>query len=704
MTQARRNFAPPLQTSRKPATSKPAPKAPGLSEVEVRERMLTKLQGSGLSAKDATAMRLAPTTKAGAVRLKLASINECFVIPYFDLKGKPTKFWRARFVVETRKGFDILSGRKALRYVQPGDSVTEAYFPPLGIDWTAIADDSSETLVVTEGELKAACAVKHGFNTVGLGGVWSFQSTKHETALLPVFDKFDLDGRQVYICFDSDAATNPNVVAAERRLAERLLAKGADVFITRLKPGKSGQKMGLDDFIVEYGADAFTKQLNESQPYKGSQMLHELNERVIYVRNPGLIWDHGLRMRMAPTSFLQHAYSDWVYVERIMGEKGERLVEHQAAAKWLKWPARAAVERLRFAPGQDRITEDGCLNLWTGWGIPNGPMEGDVNPWHELMDHLFGTAAEARTWFERWCAYPLQNPGAKMASAAALWGVTHGSGKTLVGHTLMRIYGKHATEIKDDDLEDERKEWAENMQFVLADDISARGDRKFMRRLMTMITQKLLRLNPKFIPSYTVEDLINYLFTSNDPDALFMDDQDRRFFIHEVRNGRFLNYKHYVAWRDSDSGIAALWHYLLNLDMGDFDPQAPALSTSSKSTMIELGKSELGAWVRDLKVNTDAALGRFKLQGDLFSAHELYVLYDGNGDRKASINALSRELKRAGFQVAGGDDEAKIKRPDGSTVRVYALRNQDKWASATWKECCDHYAKSHPDLARKGKM
>lgn len=704
MSQARRAFAPTSRLAGKPATSKPTKKPAGLTESEVRERMLTKLQSSGLAPKDAAAMKLEPCTKAGATRLKLPSISECFVIPYFDLKGKPTKFWRARFVVETRKGFDILAGRKALRYVQPGDSVTEAYLPPLGVNWAEVAADPEQPLVITEGELKAACATKNGYPTVGLGGVWSFQSAKHETALLPIFDQFELDGRIAYICFDSDAATNPNVVAAERRFAERLLAKGAAVHIVRLKPGKSGQKVGLDDYIVEYGAEAFQGELDRANPYEAAAMLHELNERVIYVRNPGLIWDHRLRMRMAPGNFTQHAYSDWVYVETIEKPDGaQKMVEVRAADKWLKWPARAAVDRLRFAPGQDRITDDGCLNLWEGWGIANGPMEGDVSPWHELMDHLFGEDTEARTWFERWCAYPLQYPGAKMASAAVLWGTVHGSGKTLVGHTLMRIYGRHGTEIKDEDLEDERKEWAENMQFVLADDISARGDRKFMRRLMTMITQKLLRLNPKFIPSYTVEDLINYLFTSNDPDAMFMDDQDRRFFIHEVHAGRFLNYKNYVAWRDSDSGIAALWHYLLTLDLGDFDPQAPAMRTGSKDTMIELGKSELGAWVRELRVNTDAVLNRYKLQGDLFSAQELYALYDGNGDRKASINALARELKRAGFPIAGGPD-SKIKRPDGTTLRVYAVRNTDHWRGATWKECCDHYAKTHPDLTRKAKM
>lgn len=679
----------------------PPPKATGLSESEIRERMLTKLGTSGLDAKDAKAMRLEPVTKQEAARAKLAAVAEAFRIPYFDLAGKPTKFWRARYVVDTRKGFDVLAGRKTLRYVQPGDSVTEVYLPP-SVEWKAAASNVDQVLIITEGELKAACACKNGYATIGLGGVWSFQSAKHNLPLLPIFDSFEWDGRQVYICFDSDAATNPDVVAAERRLADRLVDLGATVFIVRLRPGPSGQKMGLDDFLVEFGAEQFQAALDAAGEYTPSQVLHSLNERVLYVRDPGLIWDHRLRMRLSAANFTTHAYSDWSYTERRETKEGKvTMVERPAAAEWLKWKQRAAVDRLKFAPGEDRITQDGALNLWSGWGVDE-PMEGDVSPWHDLLGHLFGDSLAERRWFEQWCAYPLQHPGAKMASAVNLWGVVHGSGKTLVGHTLMRIYGKHAAEIHDTDLDDERREWAENMQFVLADDITARGDRRFMRQLMTMITQKTLRMNPKYVPSYTVADLINYYFTSNEPDALFMDDQDRRFFVWEVRAGKYCPFKEFVMWRDSVSGIAALWHYLLNLDLTGFDPQAPAMDTAAKRTMIELGKSELGAWVRELMTNTDQVLDKYKLKGDLFSAQELWAIFESNGggDKRGSANAMSRELKRSGLPVAGGSD-AKIKRPDGSTLRVYAVRNVDKWLKASWKEACDHYAASHDMLTGK---
>lgn len=660
--------------------------------------MLAKLAGSALTEANADAMGLTPATAADMESYGLPAAG-AFIIPYWDLDGDATGFYRARYVEDTRRGFDVVTGKKPLRYVQPSGSATEVYLPPLLSDtWRAVAA-ADYPLLITEGELKAACATVHGLPTVGLGGVWSFQSAKHNASLLPVFSAFNLAGREVFIVFDSDAVTNPDVVAAELRLAARLTEKGALVRIARLPALEDTAKCGLDDYIMLRGVEALRDVLDGSFEYDASKVLHELNGRVLYVQDPGFLWDHTLSMRMTPGAFKEHAYSNIMYDQRRSSKTGgESVVRVPAAPAWLAWAHRATVPGLVFAPGEPHITEGGMLNTWTGWGV-HAPLPGDVGPWHKLMTHLFGEGEEglaARLYFERWAAAPLQKPGLKTAVAAALWGPTHGSGKTLVGHTLMRIYGlKHSAELKDTDLDDERNEWADSKQFVLADDVTARGDRRFMRRLMTMITQKQIRLNPKFVPSYSIADTINYYFTSNDPDALYMDDGDRRFFIWEVSAGKYTDYKAYVRWRESEEGICALWHYLLSLDMGDFDPQAPAMDTTGKLSMIRLGKSDLGAWVRELKENTDSILAKAGMKGDLFNAKELHALYDPTGSNKnVTVNTLARELKRVGLTHPATGSSLRL--PDGSMTLTYALRNAGYWRLAGWKEACSHYIDNRP--------
>jgi len=653
--------------------------------------MLAKLIGSDLDGVVAKASHMYAVTAEAALAKGVPGAGG-FIIPYFDLDGDPTGMFRIRYLEDTRKGFEKLTGKKALRYMQPANSPLEVYLSPL-VNWRDAAA-ASYPLLITEGELKAACACKNGMPTIGLGGVWSFQSGRANTTLLPVFDEFQFHGRTVYIMYDSDAVTNPNVVAAELRLAKRLSERGAVVKICRLPPVDDIYKVGLDDYIVLKGMESLQEDvLGNAFEYDASRVLHELNERVLYVKDPGFIWDHNLGMRITPGAFKEHAYSNIFYDEQRATKTGVTTVRLPAAPAWLTWPHRAEVAGLTFAPGEGNITEGGHLNTWKGWGI-RGAVQGDVSPWVALLDHLFGAEREARLYFERWCAAPLQKPGLKMAVAAAIWGTTHGSGKTLVGHTLMRMYGRHAAELKDTDLDDDRNEWADSKQFVLADDITARGDRKFMRRLMTMITQKFIRLNPKFVPSYSIPDTINYYFTSNDPDALYMDDGDRRFFIWEVMAGKFAPYREYVKWRDSEEGISALWYYLLHLPLGDFDAQAPALDTAGKRSMVYMGKSDLGSWVRELKDNAPQMFKKAGMKGDLFSAKELHALFDPTGDKRTTTNALARELKRAGFNAPSTGSSLHM--PDGSTVLAYAILNPVYWRTAKWKECCEHYIASRP--------
>lgn len=688
-----------------PSAKKPsaAPaKKPSRKPAPLRDSTLHKLAASDLSAEDAELMQLRDVTSAECAGLGLPASADGFLIPYFGLDGRQTRFFRVRYMEDTRKGFARFSSRKALRYGQPKGTATEVYFPPF-LDWEAISRDADTPLLITEGELKSCCASKQGLPTIGLGGVWCFQSAKSGSPLLDSLLGFQWNGRTVYIVFDSDAITNPDVLGAEKRLAARLVEQGATVFIARLPGHEDVQKIGLDDYIVLHGVDSLQKEVLEPAfEYEQSAALHELNVRCIYVRDPGLVWDREMRQRMTPSAFRDHAFANVHYWEQRVTAKGAAsMVKLPAAKAWIEWEHRAECRGLTFAPTQPEVTHEGHLNTWTGWGIPE-PIAGNAAPWKQLLDHLFGEDEESRRWFEAWCAYPLQNPGAKMATAALIWGVTHGSGKTLVGHTLMRIYGKHAVEIHDSDLEDDRNEWALDKQFVLGDDIVAKGDRKLMRHLMTLITQKSVRLNPKYVPSYSIPDTINYYYTANEPDTLYMDDGDRRFFVHETMAGKFTDYKRYVEWRDSDRGIAALWHHLLELDITWFDPQAPAPETRGKSEMQELGKSDLGHWVREFRENAVVVLEKHGMKGDFVTAPELHALFDPTGAKKTTVNALARELKRAGFRAPATG--SKLRGPDGSMRMCYVVRNWAKWQRATWKEACDHYGESRPHLTAKRKF
>jgi len=113
--------------------------------------------------------------------------------------------------------------------------------------------DTSVPVIFVEGIKKAdaiitaARAAGEEVLVVAITGVWNWMADGE-----PIPDMFDipLDGRKATICFDSDKLHNPDVQDAERRLAEHLAGRGAEVWSTYLPDKADGSKMGADDFFV----------------------------------------------------------------------------------------------------------------------------------------------------------------------------------------------------------------------------------------------------------------------------------------------------------------------------------------------------------------------------------------------------------------------------------------------------------------------
>jgi Domain of unknown function (DUF3854) len=127
---------------------------------------------------------------------------------------------------------------KPSRYLGPkGETASRLYIPPLLIQkWPGILQDANRPLMLTEGELKAVTSTQEGYPTIAIGGVWMGTIGTKESGfrLIPDFDWINLKGRKIFICFDSDRATNWQVRAAERRLEKALFGSGARVHTVKL--------------------------------------------------------------------------------------------------------------------------------------------------------------------------------------------------------------------------------------------------------------------------------------------------------------------------------------------------------------------------------------------------------------------------------------------------------------------------------------
>lgn len=653
--------------------------------------MLVDLHRSGLDEEDVAILQLEFCDKAPTGIVPAAS---GYVIPYFDRKGKKTGFYRYRYLSDTRTGFEKLSGAKQRRYTQPLNTQPQVYWPPY-IDWATYID-GSDSLIITEGEKKAARVTKAGIPTIGLGGVWSFQNAANNEALLPALKDINWEEREVFIIYDSDAADKIQIQQAEYRLARRLSFMGAYVYIVRLGAGPEGEKRGLDDYVEAHGIESLQELCASAEPFEESEALHQLSTEVAYVKDPGLVYVLDSGQLVAPDAFKNHRFADRIYTKKVPTLKGTRLEERSTASDWLKWPQRNAVERLEFEPGQSTVTAGGALNLWRGWKY--SPKPGPVDYWHQLMDQIFHNEPVSRKWFEQWAAFPFQHPGTKLISAVVIWGRLKGTGKSAVGYAIGGLYGDAFSEIGDKHLEDsDFNSWAKNKQFVMGDEITGTNNRKVSNAIRSMISREKLEINTKHVPQYFTRDCINYIFNSNSPDAFLMDEDDRRLFIHEVTVKPLPDefWVAFNAWRKSEAGCRAMMHYFMNVvDCKGFNPTARPPMTRAKQEMIEMTRTDLESWLTAIRNDPDHFCRKFG-DCDLVTVPELMKAYDPQGQYRITAVTFARKLKELGVPRCDPSDKepgAQLRvMPSGELVRLYALRNAGKWERAKTDHLRGHY-------------
>jgi len=252
----------------------------GLSQSAVDDLMQSGLDPSDMGVRKATSTEYASTGYTGG------RTPDGYVIPYYDLEGERLPYYRIKLLEPT-------AGPK---YRAMRDRPNHIYFPkglrPL------MRMRRHDYMIITEGEKKAACAVRNGFPCVALSGVdnWRnrqivFPDTTKLTAdkvrgvikaKIPSGDSNSLVLQEsgvvaegfndlvdflvrmemgVIIVFDTDAAgVKTPVQRSAAQLGYELRYRGLPIARIRqlvLPPSTTGQKVGLDDYLTIKGAKDF---------------------------------------------------------------------------------------------------------------------------------------------------------------------------------------------------------------------------------------------------------------------------------------------------------------------------------------------------------------------------------------------------------------------------------------------------------------
>lgn len=658
-----------------------------LQKVDASKFMLEKLAASGLTAADAKQLGIKPVAHAHEISKEFLYDDPGFHLPYYDASGAVLATSRFRYA-NPRMG----ARNRLVRYMQPSDTPPAVYLPRFkDTNWQTIQQNAQVELLITEGELKAACATKAGHPCIGLGGVWSFGSKARGLKLLPELEHFVWQGRTVYICYDSDRVNNDQVQGAEHMLARTLQAAGAQVRVVSIPPTLDGTKVGLDDYLVPTSGrlqpDLLPPLLQDAGVWEEQSELYLMNNRVAYVLNQDMIVRFPQEDSTDPEEKHRHVYIPVETFYRnyqplkimVPNAKGE-LTAKSAAKLWFDSPLRREYMDTTYQPGAAR-TLGSKLNIWTGWGAD--PVAGDVTPWLKYLDILFTPAQQAeRHYLCQWLAYPLQHPGTKLNVAVVLWSPMQGNGKSTLGVTMEAVYGRQNTVIaQQGEMDRDFNGWLADCQLVRGEELTGGKGREYDSKLKNMISGGSLLINRKGKEPFKYPNRANFIITSNYPDSVIVDENARRFFIHELTNPPMPElwwHKQYAPWLYG-AGAAALHAWLLAYPTTDFDPGGQALRTQAFSDAVDAGLGSAATWIRELKQHPDNVLrmGQVIVPHALYTAEQLMEIYRASspqaGNDRIGVHGFTRNLTLAGFKRVNEGNAVEL--DHNIRRRVWAIRN-----------------------------
>ncbi len=360
-----------------------------------------------------------------------------------------------------------------------------------------------------------------------------------------------------------------------------------------------------------------------------------------------------------------HVYSRGEFIQSVCSD---RIVGGtNVATEWMKWTQRNKCLRLAYAPGKPRFFQK-QLNTWVPSAIE--PEKGDLTLWFEYLDHIFASDPSNRAWLMQWIAFQFQHPGIKMFSAVVFWSRETSTGKSLFGYIMADLFGHHNfSEISEGELHGNFNHWAARKQFVMGEEIKGSNAPKHADALKAIITRKFVTINTKNTPHYTLPDCINYFFTSNHAEAFYLDNTDRRFFVHQLPEKKLsAEWVHhtFLPWLRSKGHSHILYWLLNDVDISNFSPTAAAPHTGARKAMIEANRSELEMWWDELLESIDKPL--VLTLDDLWTSYAILKPKERKGQFKRWIKPKVRELY--------GGHQVRI--DDSTRIRLFAVSRPEE--------------------------
>lgn len=345
------------------------------------------------------------------------------------------------------------------------------------------------------------------------------------------------------------------------------------------------------------------------------------------------------------------------------------IVGRDLFKEWANHPGRKIIKGLVFEPSGN--VPANYVNLFDGF--PIAPDTRGVGGCRRILQHIYalcGKRDEEFEWLVRWMAYPLQFPGAKMATSVIMHGA-EGTGKSLIWDGVIgKIYGKYSITVGQMQIESQFTGWQSCKCFALCEEVVARNEQAHYKgRLKHLVSGTTLIINEKQLPAREENNHLNTVFLSNSDKPLSLDLGDRRYLVLKIMDVPAEQYFTDLLAEIENGGVEAFYHHLLTLDLNGFNGHTKPPLNDEKRDLIGLDLPNTLLFYEDWKD------GNAGLPYGAAPKLKLYQAYRRWCNERNEFSQRDRDFSAA-LRRYMVEDRVDIRLPDDykdrKTVRVWA--------------------------------
>jgi hypothetical protein len=420
--------------------------------------------------------------------------------------------------------------------------------------------------------------------------------------------------------------------------------------------------------------------------------LEALEKRLVFVHSAERYFDLERHKIIGSDNVLEHMFTASMPVK-----KGARM----SPVKALKASAtKRFVDALGFHPGEGAIFKDHVGDTFANSYKPQIPTPLEPTALErEKVEWLFARIDEPhyRKWLMQFFAHVVQRPGVKIKSAPLIWSEIQGNGKTTLLRMIpMLLTGpRYSREVTCALLNSDFNDYLLNAWHVNLTEFRAgsRGDRTAItQKLRAWITDDTISIHPKGFAAYNMPNHFFTTATSNEDDAAAIDNNDRRWGIHEMHARQFTEEEQ--SWVYDEFLLTArapgvLRTYFLGIDLSGFSASAKAPETAARAEMVEASASADFELLRTAFEQNAHPLNR-----DVVIAQDVVDYVHKHCVARPSAHRIGRMLCRPPF-----NGHAIQFRANSGKYRGVILKNRERWEGRPGNDILAHISGEDVDLA-----